>query len=742
MHVKKNESIKFKTTNIVYQDRRGDFKIIHGTAYNESGTTRLYDCTIKGSLPDVETDDELFATGYWEDHPKYGRSFKATAYIKCIPSTKENILNYLCNGNISGITKIKAKNIVDTFGVHTFDILLHSPERLMQVKGIGEKSIEKISNSAKKVLEQQTVMSAIMMYIQMYGISPAYTKRIYERYGEKSIEVIRKNPYQLAEDVKGIGFLKADAIALHNGIKLDSPYRVESAVMYILKQMKDNGDVFGTMEQVVEQGCTFLDIDRSHITAAIQRLLQNQKLKKRDNDLYLPQLYYAEARAAKNFVRIAEAKKGTFTVTDKEIIEFGEKLQVHYADAQVKAIRTACSSSITIITGGPGTGKTTITNGVIQLCRKHLLRVKCAAPTGKAAKRMAEATGTDAKTIHKLLEPYYDEEKRMMIFSKDESSPLDTDVLIVDECSMIDICLFDSLLKAIRVGTKLILVGDIDQLPSVGCGTVLKDVIVSQTVPVERLSVIFRQEEQSQIVQNANMINHGHMPVLKNKKNGDFFFINVKDMEQEAVRDMIVHYTCENLPRYYGVDPDEVQILAPMKKGHTGVYELNNFVQEKRHPEKDSKFLVSGGNIFYEGDKVMCTSNDYEYLLLNGDIGKIIQIKTDISDEDDDRYFVVDFDGSIKKLPLQKIENFTLAYAMTIHKSQGSEYEIVVMVLTNHNYIMLQRNLLYTGLTRAKKVFVLFGEESAIRRAVKTVNVVNRNSHLDTLILKAKKTGN
>ncbi len=743
---KKTESIMFKSKAVIFVSVDTGFKIIKGTAYDESGAEKYGNCSIKGNMYDVEEGDELFAVGYWEEHPTYGISFRVSSYVKRLPVTKKGILNYLKQGNISGISPARAEKIVSQFGENTLDVLIYQTNLLSSINGIGKRTIAKIKKSARENLEQQSQIAAIMMYIQGFDISPAYAKRIYEQYGIKSMEIIKKNPYRLADDVKGIGFLKADEIALKNGVKKDSPYRVESAVLFVISQMQDDGDVYGCKNIVISKCCEFLELDESYVINAINKLVKDSRLIDDNHDLYLPKLYFAETYSAKKLIRLTHSGQNSFYVSDDDIKEMSSIIGIEYAKAQIKAIMDACNSNVIVITGGPGTGKTTVTNGIIRMCQTRGLTVACAAPTGKAAKRMQEATGMDAKTIHKLLEMKYDETDKCLHFNRNESNPLNEDVLIIDESSMVDVMLLNSMLKAVPLNMKLIFVGDIDQLPSVGCGNVLHDIINSGIIPVVKLNVIFRQSEQSDIVKNAHIINSGHTPDLKNKRTGDFFFIDTDGMEPEQIRDKIVQYACVNLPKCYHVSPDEIQILAPMYKGHTGVHELNSFIQEKLNPQQNGKhFLAINGNIYREGDRVMCIANDYTKEVFNGDIGKIKTIKTKIEDvdyendnEDDksqDTYFSVEFDNNREVFfPLNKIDNFVLSYAMTIHKSQGSEYAIVVMPLTNQNYIMLQRNLLYTGLTRAKRIFVLIGQKSAIRTAVHTLKVAHRNTHLDSRI--------
>ena len=738
------ESIKFKAKAVIYENETG-FKIIAGVALNAKTGERICKCSMKGQMFDVTDGDEVFATGDWDEHPKYGIGFKMDAYVKIIPQDKKSILWYLKQGNIDGISQKRAEAIVNKFGDNTFDVLIYQTELLQQIKGIGKKSIEKIKKCAKEKLEEQNMIQTIMMYIQGFGISPAYANRIYKRYGLDSIKVINENPYRLADEVKGIGFLKADEIALKNGMPKDSPFRVESAVMYVLKQMSEDGDVFGHREKVEKDCRDFLQLDVSYVENAVKSLIQKKKIICEDDALYLIPLYKAETYAAKKIVELLQSKTKRVNVTKKEVKAMGKELDRDYAPEQVQAIIESCRSNVLILTGGPGTGKTTTVNGIIHMLKKHGMdAILCAAPTGKASKRMKETTGEKAQTIHRTLE-VKSEGAYGFKFGKNEKTPLEGDAIIIDESSMIDMELMASVLKAIPEGMKLILVGDIDQLPSVGCGNVLHEMIDSNVVPIVRLKTIFRQAAESQIIKNAHLINEGVVPSFKNNRNGDYFFMDVDGMEQERIRDYIVTYVCDNLPRYYNVGADEIQVLAPMKKGPTGVWELNDYIQNRINPPSATKQIIPcNDHLLRVGDKVMYTCNDYDKKIFNGDVGKIVSIcltqnEADDADEDNadesaKRGFVVDFDGNRVHFDLSKAQDFILAYATTIHKSQGSEYDIVVMPLTTANYIMLQRNLLYTAVTRAKKVFVLFGQKNAVARAVKNLTVVNRNTRLRSRI--------
>lgn len=736
MMMKEPESIKFKAKAVVFESENG-FKIIKGTAYDANTGEQLCNTSLKGQMFDVKQGDDIFASGRWDEHPQYGINFIVEAYVKIMPTDAKSILHYLSNGNIPGISKNRAKAIVKEFGEDTYHVLAKETWKLKKLKGFGEKTIEKIQIGAEKKLMEQDILSTIMRYIQGFGISPAYSKKIYNTYGLNSMQIIKTNPYKLAEEVKGIGFLKADEIALANGIAADSPFRVQSAVVYVLNKQNDDGDVFSEEDTVISQCMDFLHLDASYIKTAIKALIKNRKIIQEDVALYPAALYYAEKKSAEKLVKLTKVSGKNIHVTKEEIQQIGRLNGTKYAAEQIQAVLTTCSSNVMILTGGPGTGKTTTVNAIIQVFKKHGMKIHCAAPTGKAAKRMSEVTHVQAQTIHKLLEVKSDKEYGFK-FGRNEKNPLEGDALIIDESSMIDMQLLYAILKAVPVSMKLIFVGDIDQLPSVGCGNVLHEMINSKVIPVVKLTEIFRQAQKSAIVRNAHYINQGIIPEFKNQKDGDYFFMDVDGLEQEQIRDWIVEYAVNKLPSFYHVNPEEVQVLAPMKRGHTGVEELNNFIQAKINPVGMNKpIMVANGRIIRQGDKVMFTCNDYDKEVFNGDIGKVVYISCDNNEDEScdetassQNVFIVDFDGRRVVFDKTQASDFVLAYATTIHKSQGSEYDIVVMPLTNANYVMLQRNLLYTGITRAKKIFVLFGQKKAVARAVQNLTVINRKTRL------------
>lgn len=724
-------SIKFIAKHILFESAEG-YKIIAGTVFDPNTDKKICNCSIKGQLSDVKEFDEIYSFGRWYDDQKYGRTFISDGYTKVIPADKVGIFNYLKRGNIAGITEKRAEAIVDRFGVNTLDVITYQTHLLKEIKGIGAKTIEKIKASATKEIKEQKMLSSIMMYIQQFDISPAYALKIYNTYGIMSLDVLKKNPYKLADDIKGIGFLKADEIAIKNGVSPDSPFRIDSAMLYSMKDAETNGHTYLSEELLIRSCMSLVKFNNKDlIRAAIPRLVKDKRLVVEGTDVFLPQLYWAEINVAKKISDLMNNNE-PIPETIASIKQIGKELDIEYEDLQAQAILTACKEKIMVLTGGPGTGKTTTVNGIIEIFHRHHMKVLCAAPTGKAAKKMQEATGEEAFTIHRLLGVMRN--NGYMEFRHNTENPLCGDALIVDESSMIDVRLISALLKAIPWNMKLILVGDVDQLPSVGCGNVLKDIINSGVVPIIRLKIIFRQAEGSDIIKNSHLVNEGIMPNLSVKKESDFYFVDLKDKSPEEMRNTIVRYVTDNLPRYYKINADEIQVLSPMKNGHTGVFELNTYLQKEINPGTgNEKHVYCNGKSYKIGDKLLFMNNNYDTMTFNGDIGKIvdIQVPDDSSDNIVTR-FAVDFDDNrgIVWFDSNDAVDFTLAYAMTVHKSQGSEYPVVVMVLTKENFRMLQRNLLYTGITRAKRAFILFGQRSAVAQAVKNKKDTLRNTKL------------
>ena len=667
--------------------------------------------TVVGNLADAVVGSVLLIEGEWTNNPKYGTQFSAQKWEETVPATIYGIEKYLGSGLIKGVGPVYAKKIVQKFGTDTIAVIEDTPERLSEVEGIGEKRIQRISES----WERQKEIKNIMLFLQNYDISTAFAAKIYKYYGNDSIETVKKNPYKLADDIWGIGFKTADKIAFKLGFEKENPERCRSGILYTLNQLADEGHVYAEKEQLLKKCQELLEIDIPVVENALNATIARNDLIIEEDAIYLPPFYYAECGVAEKLLELADSDTILNHNVKINISALEQKLNIQYDDVQAQGIQQAVSSKVMILTGGPGTGKTTTTLGIIETLKSLGNKILLAAPTGRAAKRMTEATGMEAKTIHRLLE-YSPEEG----YKRNKTNTLDGDVLIVDESSMIDIILMYSLLKAIPLHMKLILVGDIDQLPSVGAGNVLRDIIDSEKFPVVRLTKIFRQAQSSQIIMNAHRINKGEFPNLKNQQGTDFFFIECEEPEQAA--NQIVGLVQSRLPRYCHVNPTDIQVLTPMQRGVIGAANLNQLLQQNLNPAQS--WLNRGGRTYRLHDKVMQIKNNYDKEVFNGDIGMISDINTI------DRELTVQFENRFVKYDITDLDELVHAYAITIHKSQGSEYPIVVMPVMMTHFIMLQRNLIYTGITRAKKMLVLVGTKKAVAYAVKHITVTKRNTKL------------
>ncbi len=670
--------------------------------------------TVVGNLMSAYPGESLILKGWWVNNPKYGRQFKIMDYETTMPATVVGIKKYLGSGLIKGIGPIMASRIVNAFGLETIDVIEKNPERLFEVPGIGPKRVERI----KKAWEEQKEIKNIMLFLQSHEVSTTFAVKIYKTYGDEAIKVVREDPYRLADDIYGIGFKTADKIAQSVGMAKDSISRVMAGVQYVLSQRADDGHAFLPMEELVRWSMEILEVDEEKVKQAVGELASREQVFVEGESVYLAPFYHSEVGVANRLARLLKTPGFSLSeaAAERAIGRIEGRLGVKFAENQREAIRRALSEKALILTGGPGTGKTTTTIGMIELFEEAGLKVLLAAPTGRAAKRLSEVTGREAKTIHRLLEFSPDGG-----FKRDQHNPLEGDVVIVDEMSMVDLILMNNLLKAIRPESKLIMVGDVDQLPAVGAGNVLRDLIDSKVVPTVRLTQIFRQAQQSMIVMNAHRINRGEMPLLKGPKDRDFFFIEEEDPEKAA--DLVVDLCCRRLPDYYGYDPiDDIQLLAPMRRGLCGVDRFNDMLQRTLNPSGDA--IPRAGRNFKLGDKVMQVRNNYEYEVFNGDIGRIT--KVDLVNQ---RVRVtypekpVDYD-------MADLSELVLAYAITTHKSQGSEYKAVVMPLLMQHYMMLQRNLLYTAVTRAKELVVIVGSKRAMRMAIRNNKVARRYTGL------------
>jgi exodeoxyribonuclease V alpha subunit len=563
--------------------------------------------------------------------------------------------------------------------------------------------------------EKQKDVKDIMVFLQGHGVSSTFAAKIYKKYGKESIEKVSENPYCLADDIWGIGFKTADSIAKNLGYTNNDPRRCRSGILYTLGKLSEDGHVYAEREQLLKTAKELLQADEEPITATLDQMIEKEDLVIDEDAIFLPPFYYSECGVANKLKRLIDTSSKDLFEEDVNIEKIVRKTGIHYDDVQVAAIKQAVQSKVMVLTGGPGTGKTTTTIGIIAALQSMGLRILLAAPTGRAAKRMSEATGKEAKTIHRLLE-YNPAEG----YGRNDENPLDGGALIVDECSMIDVILMNSLLKAIPIDMRLILVGDIDQLPSVGAGNVLRDIIDSERIPVVRLTRIFRQAMTSRIITNAHRINQGLFPDISNGKNTDFFFIQKEDPSLVAAE--IVNIVKNRIPKAYHISTNDIQVLTPMQRSVVGAANLNVILQEAINPEGDS--LCRGGFKYRQGDRVMQIRNNYDKDVFNGDVGYIESVNMD------DRSLTVRFEERHVEYEDSELDELTLAYATTIHKSQGSEYPVVVIPLLMTHFVMLQRNLVYTGITRAKKICIIIGTTKALAYSIHNMVVQKRNSRL------------
>lgn len=696
---------------ITYQNADNGYTVLKCAVKNAQDLV-----TVVGIMPDTHVGSVLALEGVWKVDAKYGRQFSVEKFEETLPATVYGIEKYLGFGLIKGVGPKFARRIVEKFGKDTLDVIEENPDALIEVEGIGRVRVERI----RKSWEEQKEIKNIMLFLQGHEVSTSHATKIFKTYGSDSISVVQENPYRLADDIWGIGFKTADTIAEKMGIEKDRFIRLRSGILYTLNKLSENGHCYAVREQLIQAAVQLLEVEEAELEITLDEMLRTEEVIREEEAIYLPPFFFSETGCAKRLLKLLAAERrvqmDVDTVMETVMGRTGQGQHITYDEVQLEAIRAAVSSKIMVLTGGPGTGKTTTTMGIIAAYRAAGCRIILAAPTGRAAKRMSEATGMEAKTIHRLLE-YKPPEG----YQRKEENPLEGDVLILDECSMIDIMLMYNLLKAMPEQMTLIMVGDTDQLPSVGAGNVLKDIISSGRIPVVRLSRIFRQAQGSRIIMNAHRINKGEQIDMRGGRDSDFFFA-AKETNEEVV-ELLVKYCTENLPRYYHVDAlQDIQVLTPMQRGVCGAANLNQVLQEAMNP--GSIFLRRGGTQYRLHDKVMQIRNDYDKEVFNGDIGVINHVDME------ERELTVNFDGREVVYDVSELEELTLAYATTIHKSQGSEYPIVVMPFTMSHYVMLQRNLLYTGVTRAKKILVLIGEKKAVWYAVKNETTADRNTKL------------
>ncbi|MBW6440181.1 ATP-dependent RecD-like DNA helicase [Actinoplanes hulinensis] len=678
--------------------------------------------TVVGSLLGAQPGESLRLSGWWSSHPQYGRQFEVVSYTTVLPATIQGLRRYLGSGLVKGIGPVFAERIVDHFGLDTLEIIETVPERLVEVAGLGPKRTKKITAA----WAEQKAIKEVMVFLQGVGVSTSIAVRIYKKYGDASISVVKNSPYKLAADVWGIGFKTADTIAQAVGIPHDSPERVKAGLQHTLSQATDNGHCFLPAPELTAEAAKILDVPGSLIPTCLDELVEEEGVVREDDDVYLVPFHRAEQSLSSTLIRLLHDKADRmphFADVDwaRALAWLQQRTSNSLAPEQEQAVRLALTSKVAVLTGGPGCGKSFTVRSIVELAVAKQAKIQLVAPTGRAAKRLAELTGHPAATVHRLLklQPGGDA-------TFDRDNPLDADLVVVDEASMLDLILANKLVKAIPPGAHLLLVGDVDQLPSVGAGEVLRDLLTAEVIPRVRLTQIFRQAAESGVVTNAHRVNKGRPPVFDGMR--DFFLFPCDDTE--ATAGLTVDVACTRIPKKFGLDPRrDVQILTPMHRGPAGAGTLNTLLQQQLTPAREGlPERRVGGRVFRVGDKVTQIRNNYDKGVagvFNGTVGVV----TGLSPEeqtlsvrtDEDELIDYDFD---------ELDELAHAYAITIHRSQGSEYPAVVIPLTTSAWMMLQRNLLYTAITRAKRLVVLVGSRRALAAAVRTVGAGRRHTAL------------
>ena len=735
------EKLEGMVSDIVFKNEENGYTIAYLANEND-------EITIVGCMPTLSVGESIEVEGKWVNHKTYGSQFEVNSFMPITPSSLEGIYVYLSSGMIHGIGEKMAKRIVDKFGVDTLDIIQNTPERLTEVEGIGMKKVKQIQES----YEENRELRNIIIQLSPYGITPNYCLRIYKKYKEKAIDIINKNPYSLAEDVRGIGFKIADEIASKIGIDKYSPERIMQGIIYTLNQSLASGHTYLPKQILIEQSVKILGVEPKFVENGIMDLAYNQKVHLENKDgqilVYLMMYYICENGVCKEIIKLSQHDIKDLHINIDEEIKIVEKEDnISLAKNQIEAVKEAINNGVTIITGGPGTGKTTTINTIIKIFENNDQKVVLCAPTGRAAKRMSETSNKEAKTIHRLLEMGFGSDSEELVFFKDEEDPIDADVIILDEASMVDIILMYNLLKAVKLGTRVLLVGDSDQLPSVGAGNVLKDIIDSKVIKTVRLNEIFRQARESMIVVNAHKINNGE-PLFLNVKNKDFFFLR-KNTNEEILNE-IVGLVSERLPNFYKFDKlKDIQVLTSMRKGDLGVNNLNIELQKYLNPpnkyKQEEEFAK---RIFRVGDKVMQIRNNYTRKwetedksesgegIYNGDIGYIFHI-----DKDKKTVYVLFDKVKLSAYKYDELDELDHSFCTTIHKSQGSEFPVVVIPIVWAPPMLLSRNLLYTAVTRAKKLVVLVGDVRYLEQMIKNNRINDRYSNLSYKLNKFIKEG-
>ena len=717
------ENLQGQIERITFNNEENGYTIARVKVY---GNPELV--TVVGNLLSPMAGEVIKMKGEWANHPKYGEQFKILSYETLTPATVNGIEKYLGSGLIKGIGPIMAKRIVKQFGTETLEIIEKSIEKLTEVEGIGDKRIDMI----KTAWAAQKEIREVMVFLQSHAVSSGYATKIFKQYGSKSIEVVKDNPYRLATDIFGIGFITADKIAEKLGIAKDSEIRAEAGILYVLNQLAEDGHVYYPYEPLIEKCNEMLSVDREVLVKAIATIAQERRIviedlnqsieefKENNKAVYLSAFHASETSVANRLKLLVREQKSIRKIDRETALEWvQQQLSITLAQKQIEAVKCAIDNKVFVITGGPGTGKSTIINAILKIFSRLGIDILLAAPTGRAAKRMNETTGHEAMTIHRMLKFSIKEGG----FEKNENNPLQCDLLVIDEASMIDTILMHHLLKAIPKGATFILVGDVNQLPSVGAGNVLKDIIDSGAVPVVELNEIFRQAKESMIIVNAHSINNGVLPSLKSsgKNTEDFYFIEKEN--PDVVLKLILELTRDRIPKRFKYDSaDDIQVLTPMHRGMVGASNLNVELQKTLNPREDG--ITRGSRNFRINDKVMQIKNNYDKEVFNGDIGRILNIDTEGQE------VTIVFDGRHVVYDYTDLDEIVLAYAVSVHKSQGSEYPVIVIPILTQHYMLLQRNLLYTAVTRGKKLVVIVGTKKAMAIAVKNNKTEKRYTYL------------
>ncbi len=741
-----NQTLTGAIERITYHNPENGYSVIRlrpdrGSNVPPRGLNRAGLLTGVGNLPELTPGEHVKLRGRFTTHPKHGYQFQIEVCEQTLPATTAGIQRYLGSGLVKGIGAKMAERIVEHFGVHTLDVIEQQPQRLREVPDIGPKRTRLITAA----WHEQKQVKEIMLFLHSYGVSTNLAIKIYKTYGDQAMQTVQTNPYQLARDIHGVGFKTADKIAQALGLARDHPARVEAGILYALNEMNNDGHVYAPAPELAERAVELLEVEPELIQPGIERLAKDDRVKQDtvpltespapDRDpgasrvaealaeygvpaIYPTPFFYGEIGVARRLAALARCLPSRLSSIPPAFVALPGNL----SEEQKNALQTALTHPVSILTGGPGTGKTTCLQALISILESHQKRYALCSPTGRAAKRLSEATERPASTIHRLLEF-----SPLKGFTRNDENPLPIDLLVVDETSMLDLILTNSLLKALEPGTHVLLVGDVDQLPSVGAGDVLRDVIASDLAPVTRLSIIFRQAAGSHIITNAHRINQGEFPEFPrvSPAEGDFFFFPAEDAE--AAGNWVTDVVTERIPRTFGLDPlADIQVLAPMYRGPAGVHALNERLQAALNPSgplKPQKTLY--GQTFRPGDKVMQTQNDYDKEVFNGDIGRVAAL------DPINHTMTLDYEGRAVVYDWTECDALVLAYAVSVHKGQGAEFPAVVLPLVTQHYMMLQRNLLYTAVTRAKRLCVLVGSRRAIGIAVKNNKVAHRHTALD-----------